>query len=97
METFKFTHTADKAVQYGGFTLYWIDRSKSYKVTHPSHLGIICEVYPYKGEADTLGEPSKMFTVKADKYPGIGNLEQMVKDSDLMEYLESIRMGRALN
>ena len=96
METFKFTHTGDCAISLGGFTLYWTERDRNYAVTHPSHLGIICRVYPYNGEAHhQLGDTKKMYTVKADKYPGVGNLDQMVKGADLPEYLESIRMGRA--
>jgi hypothetical protein len=96
METFNFTHKDDLALTAGSFIFYWTDRDKSYSVTHPSHLGIICKVYPYAGEAHhQLSDPRKMYTVKADKYPGIGNLEQMVKGSDLMEYVESILMGRS--
>ena len=97
METFKFTQSpGDYATPYGGFTFYWIDREKNYSVTHGSIAGIVCSVVPYKNEAGTLGQDSKMFTVKASNYPGIGQLEQMVKGSDLLDYIDSIRMGRGM-
>ncbi len=55
----------------------------------------ICIVEPYKGEYHTdFTNPKKMYTVKADNYPGVGKLDQMVKGSDLLEYIDSIRMGR---
>jgi hypothetical protein len=94
IETFKFTTTGDYATGLGGFLLYWSTRDKSYTVTHPNIMGVVCKVYPYKGEEGTLSDPSKMFTVKADNYPGVGSLEQMVKGSDLQDYLDSVRLGR---
>lgn len=95
METFKFTQVAgDYALKFGDFMLYWYARNKSYSVTHSTVLGQVCSIQPYKGEEGTLGTPGKMFTVKADNYPGIGTLEQMVKQQDLLDYIDSIRMGR---
>lgn len=95
METFKFTQVqGDHAVPLGDFMLYWYQRTKTYSVTHPNVPGVVCTVIPYKSEENTLGTAGKMFTVKADNYPGIGNLEQMVKQQDLLDYLDSIRMGR---
>jgi hypothetical protein len=55
----------------------------------------ICQVLPYKGiKPENITDPKQMYTVKAKDYPGIGNLEQMVKGSDLLDYIDSIRRGR---
>lgn len=83
----------------GEFTFKWFPLSGLYDVYTGEPKGklyppLICRVIPYKNEYGTLGNDSKMFTVTADDYPVIGHLEQMVKGSDLLEYIESVRMGR---
>jgi len=95
METFNFTK-AGYAYHLGNFQFYWISKDTYYEVTHYGRTGIICQVHPYKGEEGTLGQDSKMFTVIAHDYPGVGKLEQMVKGADLLEYIDSIRMGRGM-
>lgn len=64
-----------------------------YKVAAKEYL--VCQVLPYKGiKPENITDPKQMYTVKAKDYPGIGNLEQMVKGSDLLDYVDSIRRGR---
>jgi hypothetical protein len=81
----------------GPYSLEWEAAGKSYDVYYYGRKDQhVCRVFPYKGEEGTIGQASKMFTVKATEYPGIGSLEQMVKGADLLEYIDSIRMGRGM-
>jgi len=85
------------AVALLNYHLEWDSVSKSYDVYY---LGMkdkhVCRVFPYGGESGTLNDPKKMFTVKAVNYPGVGNIEQMVKGADLPEYVDSLRKGRGM-
>lgn len=82
-------------IKQADYTLYWDEKGAYYAVTHPSIGGLLCKIYPYKGEAHhNLADPKKMYTIKADNFPGVGQLDQMVKGSDLPDYLDSVRAGR---
>jgi hypothetical protein len=82
--------------ELGDFTFEWLSLSKYYSVfLYGRRDKLVCEVHPYKGvKPDNILEPKNMYTVKAQDYPGTGNLEQMVKGSDLLEYVDSLRRGR---
>jgi len=83
-------------INLGNYSFVWEDIGGSYDVyTYGRADSHVCRVFPYKpGDKDLLS--NKMYTVKAAGYPGIGNLEQMVKGADLIEYVDSIRRGRGM-
>lgn len=76
------------------FDFTWKPASKLWDVLYHG-ADKVCQVIPYNNEyhAD-FANPKKMYTVKAENYPGVGTVEQMVKGSDLLEYIESIQLGR---
>lgn len=85
----------DESLSIGNFHLVWNVATSFYDVYYYGRSDRhICQVHPYKQEKNTISQPGKMFTIKAVNYPGIGNLEQMVKQQDLFEYIDSLRIGR---
>lgn len=90
----------------GDYDFTWLPASKLWRISAVRHQRTgysamysqeICQVLPYKDEYHTeFYNAKKMYTVKASSYPGIGELEQMVRGSDLQAYIDSIRMGRGM-
>jgi hypothetical protein len=85
---------------YGNFLLVPV-REKVWDV-YPRGLmfdtkNLICciQEMPYKNPVTgDFGSSKRMYTVTAKDYPGVGNLEQVVKGDDLENYLDSVYEGR---